>query len=105
MDISTRDVHQALHELGKLRFGEMLVEDAMREIVQTTHTIFDVDGAGLMLADAEHHLRNVAVSDERMDRLEELQIRHNEGPCIEAFEEKALVSAQDLADDRRWRGF
>jgi GAF domain-containing protein len=105
MDISTRDVHQALHELGKLRFGEMRVEDAMREIVQTTHTIFDVDGAGLMLADAEHHLRNVAVSDERMGRLEELQVRHHEGPCIAAFDDKALVAAQDLADGRRWPTF
>jgi GAF domain-containing protein len=105
MDISTRDVHQALHELGKLRFGEMRVEDAMREIVQTTHTIFDVDGAGLMLADAEHHLRNVAVSDERMGRLEELQVRHHEGPCIAAFDDKALVAAQDLADEYRWPTF
>jgi GAF domain-containing protein len=105
MDISTRDVHQALHELGKLRFGEMRVEDAMREIVQTTHTIFDVDGAGLMLADAEHHLRNVAVSDERMGRLEELQVRHHEGPCIAAFDDKALVAALDLADERRWPTF
>ena len=105
MDISARDVHQALHELGRLRFGEMRVEDAMREIVQTTHTIFDVDGAGLMLADAEHHLRNVAVSDERLGRLEELQVRHQEGPCIAAFEDKALVAAQDLAEDRRWPTF
>jgi GAF domain-containing protein len=105
MDISARDVHQALHELGKLRFGEMRVEDAMREIVQTTHTIFDVDGAGLMLADAEHHLRNVAVSDERLARLEELQVRHQEGPCIAAFDDKALVAAQDLAEDRRWPMF
>jgi GAF domain-containing protein len=105
MDISTRDVHQALHELGRLRFGEMRVEDAMREIVETTHTIFEVDGAGLMLADAEHHLRNVAVSDERMGHLEELQVRHQEGPCIAAFDDKALVAAQDLADERRWPTF
>ena len=105
MDISARDVHQALHELGKLRFGEMRVEDAMREIVQTTHTIFDVDGAGLMLADAEHHLRNVAVSDERLARLEELQVRQQEGPCIAAFDDKALVAAQDLGEDRRWPFF
>jgi len=46
MDVSPHDVRQALTELGKLRFGEMRVEDALHEIVQTTHTIFDVDGAG-----------------------------------------------------------
>jgi hypothetical protein len=60
------DLHQALTELGKLRFGEMRVEDAMHEIVQTTHAIFDVDGAGLMLADAEHRLGSVPVSDDRL---------------------------------------
>ena len=102
VDISLHDVRHALAELGKLRFGEMRVEDAMNQIVQTTHTIFDVDGAGLMLADADHHLRNVAVSDERLGHLEELQIRHQEGPCISAFDDKELVGAEDLTQDSRW---
>jgi GAF domain-containing protein len=105
MDVSPPDVRRALTELGQLRFGEMRVEDALHEIVQTTHTIFNVDGAGLMLADTNHHLRNVAVSDERLGHLEELQIRHQEGPCISAFDEKELVGAQDLAEDRRWPHF
>jgi GAF domain-containing protein len=99
------DVRQALAELGKLRFGEMSVADALHEIVQTTHTIFDVDGAGLMLADAEHHLRNIAVSDERLGHLEDLQIRHQEGPCITAFDDKELVGVQDLTEDTRWPSF
>jgi GAF domain-containing protein len=102
MNVSLQDVHEALTQLGKLRFGEMRVEDAMQEIVQTTHAIFDVDGAGLMLADAEHQLRNVAVSDDRLGHLEELQIRHHEGPCIAAFDDKELVGAEDLTEDARW---
>jgi GAF domain-containing protein len=105
MDVTLQDLHRALTELGRLRFGEMPIEDAMHEIVQTTHTIFDVDGAGLMLADAEHHLRNLAVSDERLGHLEELQIQHQEGPCITAFDDKQLVQAQDLTDDPRWPAF
>src|SRR5487761_1775393 len=103
MAVSLRDVRRALTELGKLRFGEMRVEDAMHEIVQTTHTIFDVDGAALMLADAEHHLRNAVVSDERLRHLEELQIRHQEGPCIAAFDDKELVGAEDLTGKARAR--
>lgn len=105
MDISLHDVHQALVKLGKLRFGEMGVEEAIREIVHTTHAMFDVDGAGLMLADADQHLRAVAASDDRFAHLEELQIRHQEGPCIEAFDVKELVSAEDLASERRWPRF
>jgi anti-anti-sigma factor len=105
MSVSIQDVRHALDELGKLRFGEMRVEDAMHHIVQTTHAIFSVDGAGLMLADVDHHLLNAAVSDERMRHLEELQIRHREGPCIAAFEDKELVRAEDLAQEQRWPTF
>jgi GAF domain-containing protein len=105
MKISLHDVHQTLVELGKLRFGEMSVEDAIREIVHTTHAMFDVDGAGLMLADAEQHLRSVAASDDRFAHLEDLQIRHQEGPCIDAFDGKELVGVEDLADDKRWPRF
>ncbi len=102
MEISLEDVHHALFELGRLRFGEMRVEDAIREIVLTTHSMFAVDGAGLMLCDSEQHLRNVAASDERFAHLEELQIRHQEGPCIQAYDMKELIGATDLEQDDRW---
>ena len=102
MNVSLHDVRQALDELGRLRFGEMRVEEAMHQIVEVTHTIFSVDGAGLMLADGEHHLRNAAVSDDRMRHLEELQVLHQEGPCVTAFGDKVLVAAEDLTVDPRW---
>ncbi len=105
MSVSVHDVRHALTELGRLRFGEMRVEEAMRQIVHTTHAIFSVDGAGLMLADADHHLRNAAVSDDRMGHLEELQLRLQEGPCIAAFDDKALVGAEDLTAEQRWPRF
>ena len=105
MDVSLHDVHQALVKLGKLRFGAMSVEDAIREVVHTTHAMLDVDGAGLLLADAEQRLCNVAASDARFAHLEELQIRHQEGPCIDAYDNKEMVSAVDLTQDERWPAF
>jgi GAF domain-containing protein len=102
MEITLEDVRHALVELGRLRFGEMRVEDAIKEIVQTTHSMFAVDGAGLMLCDASQHLRSVAASDDRFAHLEDLQVRHQEGPCIEAFDTKELVGAVDLEHDGRW---
>lgn len=105
MTVSVHDVRQALHELGRFRFGEMQVEDAMQEIVRVTHAIFDVDGAGLMLTDDEMDLRSVAASDSRFRVLEDLQIRHHEGPCIAAFDDKQLVRAEDLESDERWPAF
>ena len=37
MNVSLQDVREALGELGKFRFGEMRVEDALHEIVHTMH--------------------------------------------------------------------
>jgi GAF domain-containing protein len=105
MTVSIHDVREALEELGKLRFGEMNVQDGMHEIVRTTHAIFDVDGAGLMLTDDEHHLRNVAVSDERVGYLEDLQVKHYEGPCIDALDSRQLICVEDLTVDGRWPSF
>jgi GAF domain-containing protein len=105
LEISLHDVHQALTELSRMCFGDLGVEEAIREIVQTTHTIFAVDGAGLMLTDDDQRLRAVAASDDRFAHLEELQLRHQEGPCIDAFEGKTLVSAPNLVDEERWPTF
>lgn len=105
MSVSVEDVHRAMTELGELRFGATPVEETMHRIVQTTHKIFHVDGAGLMLVDADQQLRNVAVSDARFAHLERLQLEHDEGPCMSAFEDKELVCSEDLGEDGRWPSF
>jgi GAF domain-containing protein len=105
MPMSAQEVRQALHELGDLRYSAGNLDDALRRIVSATHELFNVDGAGLMLIDPDQLLRNVADSDRRVDHLEELQIQYGEGPCLDAFEEKELVHAADLAAEARWPKF
>ena len=67
--------------------------------------LFGVDGTALMLVDRDQALRNLAVSDARAGLLEELQAEHSEGPCVDAFEDKQPVAADDLASDDRWPEF
>jgi GAF domain-containing protein len=105
MPIDAADIHHVLRELGDLRYAEGNVQQALRRIVDATHTLFSVDGAGLMLIDPDLLLRNVAVSHERVNALEELQIEHGEGPCVDAFERKDLVDSPDLTGERRWPNF
>src|SRR4029450_5933038 len=97
MPMSAHEVPQALHELGDLRYAAGNLDEALRRIVQSTHDLFAVDGASLMLTAPAQLLRTVAHSDERVGHLEDLQIRHGEGPCIDAFDDKELVHAADLA--------
>ena len=105
MPMSAREVREALHELGDLRYAAGNLDEALRRIVSATHELFNVDGAGLMLIDPDQLLRNVADSDRRIDDLEELQIEHGEGPCVDAFEGKTLVDTGDLVAEARWPKF
>jgi GAF domain-containing protein len=105
MPFSVHDLRTALKGLDSLRYGVGDLQEAMRRIVSTTHDLFSVDGAALMLIDGELALRNAATSDSRMDLLESLQIEHGSGPCITAFQEKELVSCDDLVDEDRWGDF
>jgi GAF domain-containing protein len=105
MPMSANEVRQALRELEELRYAAGKLDEALRRIVDATHQLFAVDGAGLMLLDPDQLLRNIAVSDQRIHHLEELQIEHGEGPCVDAFEDKTLVDTDDLAAEARWPKF
>jgi hypothetical protein len=72
MPMSADEVRHALGELEDLRYAAGNLGEALRRIVEATHQLFAVDGAGLMLIDPDQLLRNVADSDERIDHLEEL---------------------------------
>jgi GAF domain-containing protein len=105
MPMSANEVRHALRDLDDLRYVAGDLDQALRRIVEATHQLFAVDGAGLMLVDPDQLLRNVAVSDRRVHDLEELQIEHGEGPCVEAFEAKTLIDTEDLAAEARWPTF
>lgn len=105
MTFSAKDLRKALKGLDHLRYGTTDLEHAVDLIVSTTHDLFSVDGAALMLMDRDLSLRNAAASDPRMDLLESLQVEHGLGPCISAFQERTLVCSEDLADEERFGEF
>jgi GAF domain-containing protein len=98
-------LRQALDQLADLRSSPVTVEEALERVVATADALFGVDGTALMLVDRDQALRNLAVSDARAGLLEELQAEHSEGPCVDAFEDKQPVAADDLASDDRWPEF
>jgi GAF domain-containing protein len=75
---------------------------ALELAVAETDKLFEVDGAGVMLLDADGALRSSTASDQPGAMLEALQEQFGEGPCVDAFLEGAPVLAGDLAADPRW---
>jgi GAF domain-containing protein len=105
MAVSAVGVERALAQLADLRTSPVGVEAALQRIVESADALFQVDGTALMLVDRDQVLRNLAVSHLRAALLEELQAEHGEGPCVDAYDEKQTVRADDLRRDRRWPGF
>src|SRR4029450_4555162 len=105
MPMSANEVRHALRNLEDLRYAAGNLDEALRRIVEATHQLFAVDAAGLLLVDPDQLLRNVADSDRGIGDLEELQIEHGQGPCVDAFEDKTLVDTEDLAGEARWPKF
>ncbi|HEY6590446.1 MAG TPA: GAF and ANTAR domain-containing protein [Actinomycetota bacterium] len=105
MTVSADGVRQALDQLADLRTSPVSVEEALDRVVASADALFGVDGTVLMLVDRGQVLRNLAVSDPRAALLEELQAEHEEGPCVDAFDDKEPVAADDLSREDRWPAF
>jgi GAF domain-containing protein len=105
MAVSSAGVERALAQLADLRTSPVTIEAALQRIVESADALFQVDGSVLMLVDRDQVLRDLAVSDQRTALLEELQARHGEGPCMDAYDEKQNVWTDDLGREARWPNF
>jgi GAF domain-containing protein len=105
MTVSADGLRRALDQLADLRTSPVTVEEALERVVATADALFGVDGTALMLVDRDQVLRNLAVSDPRAALLEELQATHGEGPCVDAFDGRQPVAADDLGREDRWPAF
>jgi GAF domain-containing protein len=105
MAVSSNGIERALAQLAELRTSPVTVEAALQRIVESADALFQVDGTAIMLVDRDQVLRNLAVSDPRAARLEELHAEHGEGPCVDAFDDKQAVSSDDLGEEGRWPAF
>jgi signal transduction protein with GAF and PtsI domain len=61
-----------------------------------TKRLLGVDGVGLMLVDAEGLLRWAAASDQQAEQMEQAQEELAQGPCKDAFWQRAPVPVRDV---------
>jgi len=105
MTISPAGLRQALDQLAELRESEATLDEAMQRIASSTAALFGVDATALLLVDRDQVLRNVAAAGPLPAVLEQLQVEHDEGPAVDAFDDRQVVHTDDLATERRWPAF
>ena len=82
------------------------VVDFLHGLADRCVRLLAVDAAGLMLADQRGSLRVVASSSEQARLVELFQLQHEEGPCLECFQDGRPVAEPELAvAGQRWPSF
>ena len=69
------------------------------QLLAMTKNLLDADGVGLMLVDAEGMLRWAAASDQQAEQLEQAQEELAQGPCTDAFWQRAPVPIRDVVGE------
>lgn len=83
------------------------VAEFLHVLIDRCVTLLPVAAAGLLLAGPHGELEVVAASSTTTHRLEAIQVRSGQGPCVDCHRLRAPVSAPDLPgrDGRRWPEF
>jgi transcriptional regulator with GAF, ATPase, and Fis domain len=77
-------------------------EDTIDTIVGYARDVLHSEHAGIMLVHHDGRVESAAVSDELVQRGDDLQYRFNEGPCLAALDESSVVMVAHARDDARW---
>lgn len=83
-------------------FQSVGLHEALNEVTESMPGLFDVDGAGILIADEEHVLRHYASTDATANALEAIQEAAGRGPCVQSMVDDAVVATSDVKSDPRW---
>lgn len=93
-------------ELADTLVADFDIIESLTSLAMRCVEILDTAATGILLADANGHLRVIAASSEQARLLEIFQLQNDEGPCLEAFASGQPVVDIDLrASIERWPRF
>ena len=103
MSIDAADLADSLRRLATTGQGHDGVVSALTQVLDACVALFTVDGAGILVADDQDILRNVAASDGPGRIHEQVETEAGEGPCTTAFVTGVVTTSRDVtADTERW---
>jgi GAF domain-containing protein len=105
MTVREAQLNRTFVELADTLVNDFDVAEFLHTLATRCVELFEVDAAGLMLADARGTLRVVGSSDEQTRILELFEIQNEEGPCLDCYRTGELVVEEDVEHGGRWPRF
>lgn len=99
----THDLAVRMAELARSVAAPRKLDDILSGVTAAAKELIPgVDAAGILLIGKGGTFESLAQITELPHQLDELQMRFNEGPCMEAALEELIVRTDDFREESRW---
>lgn len=99
------DLVEAFGLLQSLLLAVQSVDDFLTEVAKLAAGVVQPPGSCGITVRRDGRPLTVASSDERAERLDEVQYSGGHGPCLDTLHTGAVIDVPDLAADGRWEGY
>jgi GAF domain-containing protein len=90
-------------ELARAVAAPRSVEEVLSDVTATARELIPgTDTAGVLLLAKGGKFESLAATSDLPYRLDELQVKYNEGPCVQAALDELIVRTDDFREERRW---
>ncbi|MET0704066.1 MAG: GAF and ANTAR domain-containing protein [Mycobacterium sp.] len=106
MSERNHDLAIRMAELARSTAGPLGVDEILREVTAAaTELIPGAQAAGVLLIGKAGKFESLAGTSGLPHELDELQMKHQEGPCLEAAVDSLIVRSDDFHHETRWPNY
>jgi GAF domain-containing protein len=104
--MTARDLTQAIAEATRSFFAPSSLDETLRGVTESARSLIPaVDCADILVVAGPKKYQSHAATSELPVRLDAIQERLDEGPCIDAARSELFVRCNDFRSDSRWPRF
>jgi GAF domain-containing protein len=94
---------QRMAELARAAAAPRSLEDVLFDVTATSKEIIPgTDTAGVLLLAGRGKFESLAGTDDLPYQLDELQVKYNQGPCVQVALDELIVRTDDFREEQRW---
>jgi GAF domain-containing protein len=98
-----RDLAARMAELARTVASPRSLDDVLSSVTATAKELIPgVDAAGVLLIGKKGTFESLAPVTDLPQKLDQLQMQFNEGPCVQAALDEVIVRTDDFREEQRW---
>ena len=98
-----RDLAARMAELARTVASPRSLDDVLSTVTATAKELIPgVDAAGVLLIGKGGTFESLAPVTDLPQKLDQLQMQFNEGPCVQAALDEVIVRTDDFREEQRW---